>query len=365
MNVEDFTFELPEELIAAHPAARREDSRLLHLPAGGTPIHRRFREIGQILRRGDLLVVNNSRVIPARLYGTRSSGGAAEFLLLRCENREGAGDRWRALARPAKKLRGGDEIRIAQGFHIRIVGVCEGGERELLLIGDAPVAALLARHGHLPLPPYILKRRADEQGPDSRAEDLYRPEDKERYQTVYAAPEGSVAAPTAGLHFTRELMDQLEREGITFAPVTLHVGAGTFQGMTEGGRVEEHVMHEEFYEVPAETSAAIRSARDRGGRVIAVGTTSLRTLESAWDDEARTARTGSGSTRIMIAPGYRVRSIDALITNFHLPRSTLMLLVSALAGRERILNAYAEAIRERYRFFSYGDAMFVEVERPG
>lgn len=351
MNVEDFVFELPEELIAAHPSARRDESRLLVLPRTGAFEHRRFRDIAEYLRPGDLLVVNDSRVLPARLHARRATGGRVEILLL---HPEAASDRhWRAFVRPAKKIHTGDVLTIAEGFTAEVTGEHEAGERALAFTCDGPFREALERYGQLPLPPYIVKRR------EALHEPAYEEADRERYQTVYARQDGSVAAPTAGLHFTEDLLAQLQTAGVGLARVTLHVGAGTFQTMEEGGRVEEHRMHFEEYEVSEETAALVTAARREGRRVIAVGTTSVRTLESAWNDAESSLVAGASRTNLMIAPGYRYRAVDAIITNFHLPRSTLLLLVGAFIGRERMLEAYQEAIAQRYHFFSYGDAMLL------
>jgi S-adenosylmethionine:tRNA ribosyltransferase-isomerase len=357
MQVDDFTFELPQELIAAHPTRERDESRLLVVPAHPEQplVHRIFRELTAELRAGDLLVMNNSRVIPARLLGERSGGGKAEVLLLTCLE-PGQTPRWTALVRPGAKLREGAVVRVGDGeLTATVVCILEAGERvvELASASARSVEQLIHQHGRMPLPPYIVGRRREAGEPEMDPEDL------ERYQTIYAAAEGSVAAPTAGLHFTPRLFEELDHLGVERAFVTLHVGAGTFVGMAEGGRVEDHRMHTERFEVPDSTAAAILRARQQGRRVIAVGTTTLRTLESAWDVEAGAPRTGWNETSLMITPGRKVHSIDALITNFHLPRSTLLLLVSALISRERLLTVYDEAIARRYRFFSYGDAMLL------
>ncbi|MBI1289984.1 tRNA preQ1(34) S-adenosylmethionine ribosyltransferase-isomerase QueA [bacterium] len=364
MNVEDFTFELPEELIAAHPAPQRDASRLLVVaPDPSEPNqHRRFRDLKDYLRPGDVLVMNNSRVIPARLFGARPTGALVEMLLLERDH-ELDGEAWKAMVRPGRKAREGETILIGDGALTATVARChENGERTLVFTpGGEAFREVLRQHGRMPIPPYILKRRAEELHLPAPA--LHLPEDETRYQTVYAEQEGSIAAPTAGLHFTPELLAELEAMGVERHFVTLHVGAGTFVGMAEGGRVEDHQMHTEHYDVTASTSEAIARARREGRRVVAVGTTTVRTLESAWDEALGTVRPGPGETRIMIHPGVRVRAFDLLVTNFHLPRSTLLLLVSALIGRERLLDIYTEAIAEKYRFFSYGDAMLVPVIR--
>ncbi len=352
MKADDFTFDLPEELIAAHPAEQRDRSRLLVVPRRGSFLHRSFRHIGEFLRPGDLLVLNDSRVIPARLFARRGTGGQVELLFLEPEPDAG-GEVWRALVRPSKKLREGEALRAA-GTELTLRTALGRGE---WVVAPGPggegIRSLLGRAGEMPLPPYILKRRS------ALHEGRTAPEDPERYQTVYARAEGSVAAPTAGLHFTRELLKELRGRGVRTAAVTLHVGAGTFLGLEEGSDVESHLMHREWYTIPEETAAAVAGTRRGGGRVVAVGTTAVRALESAWDEAGGAPRPGPDSTRLMIAPGYRFRAVDAMVTNFHLPRSTLLLLVCAFTGRERLLQAYTEAVAERYRFFSYGDAMLL------
>ncbi len=357
MKTDDFTFDLPEDLIAAHPAQQRDLSRLLVVPREGPILHRVFRDVVEFLRPGDLLVLNDSRVIPARLFARRGTGGQVELLFLEPEAAgRGAGtERWRALARPSKKLREGEVLEVEAGGSLVLGEALGRGEWVVEPAGDGgePIRVLLERAGEMPLPPYILKRRS------ALHEARTDPTDRERYQTVYAREDGSVAAPTAGLHFTGELLEELRARGVRSAAVTLHVGAGTFLGMDEGTEVESHVMHEEWYSIPEETAAAVREAREAGGRIVAVGTTAVRALESAWDKEAGGLRPGPGSTRLMIAPGYRFRAVDAMVTNFHLPRSTLLLLVCAFTGRERLLHGYGVAVAARYRFFSYGDAMLL------
>lgn len=357
MNVDDFHYDLPEDLIATDPAPSREQSRLMVLPpeAGSTPLHRHFNQLPEFLQPGDLLVVNDSRVIPARLIGRRTTGGGVEVLLLSRE--KNSPTMWSALVRPGKKIREGEVVSLGlDGSMQAEVGerLGEGARRVRFLCDPDAFHALLQTHGQLPLPPYIVKKRVSLGGTEAS----YKPEDRERYQTVYAREEGSVAAPTAGLHFTPELLKRLEEMGVHTARVTLHVGAGTFQTMEPGGEVASHRMHFEEYEVPTETVAAIKRTRQQGHRVIAVGTTSVRTLEATAQTNGDVTP-GKGTTDLLIAPGYKFRLIDGLITNFHLPRSTLLLLVSAMVGRERLLAAYHEAIREQYRFFSYGDAMFL------
>lgn len=353
--VSDFDYDLPEELIATEPSAERDGSRLLVLPPGEGAIHRRFSDIGEYLRDGDLLVLNDSRVIPSRLLGVRPGGGASEALLLEEVSQEPP--RWNAFVRPGRKLRESARIIFAPGaFEAEVESVNEDGSRVLRFEGDAPFRELLERHALMPLPPYIIKAR--EQRSPATQEEVWRELDRHRYQTIYAKNEGSVAAPTAGLHFTEALLASLAQRGVQSARVTLHVGAGTFKPM-EDGRIEDHVMHSEHWEVSPESAEQINSTKRAGGRIVAVGTTSVRVLESA-SDESGTIRSGSGDTRLLISPGYDFKMVDAMITNFHLPKSTLLLLVSAFAGREEMLDAYAEAVRMRYRFYSYGDAMFLE-----
>ncbi len=343
MRTSDFDYELPPELIAQVPLAERDASRLLVLDrADGSLRHRTFRDLPEVLAPGDLVVVNRSRVFPARLLGTRRGGGRAEVLLLRPlpDPRE-----WEALLRPARRLTPGDQVEIAPDFRVTILSGAFGpeGRRRVRLESEADPWSALERLGHVPLPPYIARADGDE--------------DKERYQTVFARERGSVAAPTAGLHFTPELLRRLAERGVERAEIVLHVGPGTFRPV-KAESVEEHRVDPERYELPSETATAIERTRARGGRVVAVGTTTVRTLESAVDT-AGAVRAGSGETDRVIVPGSRFAAVDALVTNFHLPRSSLLLLVSAFAGRERILDAYEEAKRERYRFYSYGDAMLI------
>lgn len=336
----DFYFDLPQELIAQDPLEDRSSSRLLVLDrATGQVSHRIFREIVEYLRPGDCLVLNNTKVIPARLLGVREqTGGHVEVLLLkRREN-----DVWETLVKPGKKCRPGTKLVFGDGLlKAEVLETVEEGNRLIRFAYEGIWEEVLDRLGEMPLPPYI----------------THKLQDKNRYQTVYARHEGSAAAPTAGLHFTRELLGQIAGKGVHIAYVTLHVGLGTFRPVKEENVLEHH-MHSEYYEVTEETADLINAAKAGGGRVICVGTTSCRTLESAADDNGF-VRPGSGSTEIFIYPGYRFKVLDALVTNFHLPESTLVMLVSALAGRERVLGAYEEAIRERYRFFSFGDAMLV------
>jgi S-adenosylmethionine:tRNA ribosyltransferase-isomerase len=336
----DYDFHLPPELIAQAPLAQRDASRLMVLDrSAGTIAHKSFRDLPTLLAPSDLIVVNRSKVVKARLLGTRvGSGAPAEIFLL-----SPLGDgRYEAMVSPGGKLKPGRVVDIAPGFTVEIVSVTERRTRIVQLRAENGVEAAIEAHGHIPLPPYI------ERG-DSAA-------DVERYQTVYAREAGSVAAPTAGLHFTPELLAEIDKRGVRRAEVVLHVGAGTFKPV-EVEDPAEHLMHEERYTIPVETSQAWAETRAAGHRVWAVGTTTVRTLESAFDDGSIPA--GSGETRIFIRPPQSLRAVDALVTNFHLPRSTLIMLVAAFAGYDLTMRAYHEAIAERYRFYSYGDAMAI------
>ena len=348
MKRSDFAYDLPPELIAQHPLPERDAGRLLHLDSSsGEVAHRQFRDILELLRPDDLLVFNDTRVIPARLWGRKASGGRVEILIERL-----TGERCALVhIRSSKSPRAGTAIQLSASDDGVPAGheIIVTGRRDDLFAIEAsapglPLPDLLQAIGHMPLPPYI--ERPDDQN------------DQSRYQTVYARRDGAVAAPTAGLHFTEGLLQALDARGIRRATVTLHVGAGTFQPV-RAETVEEHRMHSEFALVDEAVCAAVREARQRGGRVIAVGTTSVRSLESATGEDGE-IRPFDGDTDIFIYPGYRFRAVDALITNFHLPESTLMMLVCALAGRDAIMAAYREAIERRYRFFSYGDAMFID-----
>ena len=337
MKTSDFAYDLPPELIAQTPIPERDRSRLMCLDKKtGALEHRHFYELPTLLKAGDCLVINDSRVLPARLLGRRPTGGVSELVLLR-----DLGDNiWECLCRPGKHLREGAEILFGEGeLRARIEEVLPDGNRRVRFFYEGIFLEVLDRLGKMPLPPYI-------------KEEL---QDRERYQTVYSRELGSAAAPTAGLHFTRELLDEIRGKGVTVCPVTLHVGLGTFRPVKEE-EIEQHEMHAEYCIIPEETAKAVNACRENGGRVIAVGTTSCRTLESFADENGR-LKPASGWTDIFIYPGYRFRCIDGLITNFHLPESTLIMLVSALAGREQVLNAYRVAVEERYRFFSFGDAM--------
>ena len=339
MLVDDFDFELPPEAIAQEPRPRGE-SRLLRLAATGAARHRTVADLPKILRPGDLLVLNDTRVIPSRLFGERPGGGAVEALLVEPAP-GGESVRWIALTRPGRKSRPGVRLDFG-GLEAEVEAVQDDGSR-ILHFSEDPLPHL-DRLGHLPLPPYI--ERADNAA------------DRERYQTVYSRQAGAIAAPTAGLHFTSEILADLTSHGIETTTLTLHVGLGTFKPM-KVAKVADHQMEAERYEVPPAAAAAVARTRERGGRVVAVGTTATRTLETVATGDGQIAP-GSGRTALFITPGFPFRVVDVLMTNFHLPRSTLLLLVSAFAGRESILAAYAEAIREGYRFYSYGDAMLLE-----
>ncbi len=336
----DFYFDLPEELIAQDPLEDRSSSRLLVLDKNtGDVEHHGFRDILDYLKEGDCLVINNTKVIPARLMGEREGTGASiEVLLLkRHEN-----DVWETLVKPGKKARPGTKISFGNGLLIgEVIDIVEEGNRLIQFHYDGIFEEILDQLGQMPLPPYI----------------THQLQDKNRYQTVYAKHDGSAAAPTAGLHFTPELLDAVKAKGVEIAEVTLHVGLGTFRPVKEDNLLNHH-MHSEFYNIEESEAEKINKAKTNGKRVISVGTTSTRTLESAADENGM-LRACNGWTEIFIYPGYRFKVIDALITNFHLPESTLVMLVSALAGRENVLNAYKQAVEERYRFFSFGDAMFI------
>lgn len=340
LNKSDFYFDLPEELIAQDPLLDRSSSRLLKLDKeNGEVSHYHFKDIVKFLRKGDCLVLNNTKVIPARLLGTKEDTGAAIELLLLKRKED---DKWETLVKPGKKAKPGTKIVFGDGcLKAMVLDVLEEGNRLIQFEYEGIFEEVLDRLGEMPLPPYI----------------THRLEDKNRYQTVYAKYEGSAAAPTAGLHFTEELLKQIQDMGVEIAYVTLHVGLGTFRPV-KVDNVLEHHMHSEFYQVSKESADVINAAKARGSRVIAVGTTSCRTLESATDENG-VLHEGCDNTEIFIYPGYKFKMIDGLITNFHLPESTLIMLVSALAGKEHVLAAYEEAIREKYRFFSFGDAMAI------
>ncbi len=341
MKTKDFYYELPEELIAQHPLKNREESRLLILDRKTGEIeHRKFKDIVDYLNPGDCLVLNDTRVIPARLFGNRiGKEEKIEFLLLK--NIEG--NRWEVLVKPGKKVKPGVKIEFGDGLLVsEVISIEESGTRIVEFTYEGIFEEILDRLGEMPLPPYIKEKL----------------EDKERYQTVYSKKKGSAAAPTAGLHFTKELLSDIEKKGVNLVFITLHVGLGTFRPV-KVENIEEHNMHSEYYEVTEDAAKIINDTRKNGGRVIAVGTTSTRTLETIATEDGR-VEAKKGWTDIFIYPGYKFKAIDGLITNFHLPESTLLMLVSAFAGREKILNAYRIAVEKRYRFFSFGDAMFIK-----
>jgi len=339
MKKSDFWFDLPEELIAQTPLEKRDTSRLLHLDKkSGEMQHLHFSDIKNFLHKGDCLILNDSRVLPARLIGRRETGGQVELLLLR----DLGGDEWECLVKPGRKAKPGTDVFFGNGeLKATVISTGEGGTRTVKFSYDGIFLEVLEALGRMPLPPYI-------------HEELH---DNERYQTVYSRAVGSAAAPTAGLHFTNELLEEIKDMGVHIGFVTLHVGLGTFRPVKEDD-ILNHEMHSEFCIMPAETAQLINETKASGGRVISVGTTSCRTIESFANEDGTMSET-SGWTDIFIYPGYRFKCVDALITNFHLPESTLVMLVSAFAGRENVLNAYQEAVKERYRFFSFGDAMFI------
>lgn len=339
MNTSDFYYDLPEELIAQTPAEPRDSSRLLvYHRRDGAVEHKIFRDVIDFLTPGDALVVNDTRVIPARLYGKKqSTGREVEFLLLNQLSK----DTWEVIMRPGKKLRIGDRVEFAEDLQAEILEKKEDGVTSVKFYFEGLFEPLLERYGNMPLPPYITQRL----------------EDRQRYQTVYAKENGSAAAPTAGLHFTPELMEKIRQKGVDIIPILLHVGLGTFRPV-KVDNVENHKMHSEYYSISADSARRINETRRRGGRIIAVGTTSVRTLESVADEDG-SIKEQSGNTEIFIYPGYRFKCVDALITNFHLPESTLLMLISAFMGKEQALGLYRLAVQERYRFFSFGDAMLI------
>ena len=340
MNTHDFYYDLPEALIAQTPLEKRDASRLMLLDKHtGAVGHRHFYELPQFLNEGDCLVLNDSRVLPARLLGHRVPGGGASEILLLIDRGDGV---WECLVRPGKKLRPGAVVSFGDGrLSAEILEELPGGNRLVKFHFEGIFLEVLAELGKMPLPPYIKEELRD----------------PERYQTVYSRELGSAAAPTAGLHFTPELLREIEAKGVKLVYVTLHVGLGTFRPVKEDN-IEDHAMHSEYCVVTPEAARIVNETKQKGGRVVCVGTTSCRTIESMATDDGHLSD-GAMWTNIFIYPGYRFKVLDALVTNFHLPESTLVMLVSALAGREHILNAYAEAVRERYRFFSFGDAMFI------
>ncbi len=340
MTTKDFYYDLPSELIAQTPLDDRTASKLMVLQKdSGEITHKHFFDIVDYLKEGDCLVMNNTRVIPARLYGRKEgSGGKIEFLLLKRLEL----DKWEVILKPGKKARRGSRFEFGDGLlKAEILDVVEDGNRIVKFEYEGVWEELLDKLGEMPLPPYIKEKLND----------------RERYQTVYSKIEGSAAAPTAGLHFTKELLKKIKAKGVSAAYLTLHVGLGTFRPVSVEN-VENHIMHTEYFEIDKKTAETINRTREAGGRIIAVGTTSVRTLETVADENGF-VKEASGDTNIFIYPGYKFKAVDALITNFHLPESTLIMLVSALAGKENVLNAYQTAVNEKYRFFSFGDAMFI------
>ena len=350
--LDDYDYELPEKLIAQTPAANRDQSRLLHLKRAANEVdHRHFRDLADLLRPSDVLVINNTRVIPGRLYGRKATGGKVELLILDYGQPYGAPEddyrrSYDCLIKASKQASAGTLLFFDQGLAAEVQGFTDGIYR-VAFTSPEPFDDVLQRIGHMPLPPYI-KRDADT--PDG--------DDRQRYQTVYALEQGAIAAPTAGLHFTDEILAAVRARGVTVAAVTLHVGYGTFVPVRVDD-IREHRMHEEWFSITTETAEIVNRAKAAGGRVVAVGTTSVRTLEYAVGENGQIAP-GRGNCDLFIYPGYTFKMVDAMITNFHLPRSTLLMLVSAFAGRETMLRTYAQAVRQRYRFFSYGDAMLIE-----
>ncbi len=340
MKVSDFMYDLPEELIAQTPILKRDESKLMVLDRKNKTIeHKVFKDILDYLKPGDCLVRNNTKVIPARLYGTKDTGARVEFLLLNNIK----GDIWETIVRPGNKLHVGSKVIFGDGLlQAEILETMQGGTRKVCFSYNGIFNEILDKIGLMPLPPYIHEKLTK----------------KERYQTVYAKHEGSAAAPTAGLHFTKELLKNIEQKKIEIANVTLHVGIGTFRPVKEE-IVEQHKMHKEHFYIKKEDANKINNVKQKGGRIIAVGTTSCRVLESIADENGKVEETEK-DTNIFIYPGYKFKCVDALITNFHLPESTLLMLVSALAGKDYIIKAYKEAVKEKYRFFSFGDAMFIK-----
>ena len=341
MKLEEFDYNLPEELIAQVPIAKRDESRLMVLHRESKKVeHKTFKDIIDYLRPGDCLVRNNTKVIPARLYGKKETGANVEFVLLN----QIEGDIWESIVRPGNKLKPGTKVEFGDGLlKATIIDIMDGGTRKVEFEYEGIFNEILDKIGLMPLPPYIHESLKE----------------KDRYQTVYAKYNGSAAAPTAGLHFTPELLKKIEEKGIKIANVTLHVGIGTFRPVKEEN-IEEHKMHTEHFYIKQEDVEKINETKKAGGRVIAVGTTSCRVLETIASEETGLVNATEGDTGIYIYPGYKFKCIDGLITNFHLPKSTLLMLVSALAGREFVLDAYNEAVKEKYRFFSFGDAMLID-----
>ncbi|WP_019132513.1 tRNA preQ1(34) S-adenosylmethionine ribosyltransferase-isomerase QueA [Peptoniphilus obesi] len=339
MKTEDFYYDLPEELIAQHPLKNRSDSRLMLLNKDNGEIeHKHFYDIINYLNPGDVLVLNNTKVMPARLFGHRENKDEKIEVLLLKQKED---DIWECLTKPGKKTKIGSKIIFSDKLKAEVVDISEDGSRYIKFFYNGIFNEILDELGEMPLPPYIKEKL----------------EDKSRYQTIYSKVEGSAAAPTAGLHFTEKLLEEIKNKGIDIVYLTLHIGLGTFRPV-KADRIEDHQMHSEYYILNEDAAKRINKARENGNRVIAVGTTSVRTLESIAADDGRLSEK-SGWTDIFIYPGYKFKAVDALITNFHLPESTLVMLVSAFASKEKILNAYNEAIKEKYRFFSFGDAMFI------
>lgn len=339
MKTEDFYYDLPEELIAQHPLKNRSDSRLMLLNKDNGEIeHKHFYDIINYLNPGDVLVLNNTKVMPARLFGHRENKDEKIEVLLLKQKED---DIWECLTKPGKKTKIGSKIIFSDKLKAEVVDISEDGSRYIKFFYNGIFNEILDELGEMPLPPYIKEKL----------------EDKSRYQTIYSKVEGSAAAPTAGLHFTEELLEEIKNKGIDIVYLTLHIGLGTFRPV-KADRIEDHQMHSEYYILSEDAAKRINKARENGNRVIAVGTTSVRTLESIASNDGKLSEK-SGWTDIFIYPGYKFKAVDALITNFHLPESTLVMLVSAFASKEKILNAYNEAIKEKYRFFSFGDAMFI------
>jgi len=344
MQLADFDYDLPPELIAQTPATERNESRLLVLDrTTSTVSHKTFKSLPDYLRPGDLLVLNDTRVIPARLFGFKETGGKVEILLNEIQDPEN--QIWDCLSRSSRPLKPGTLIRFDEGLTGEILAGAEHPRRMIRFNGHVDIAGCLERIGHMPLPPYIDRE-------DSTT-------DRDRYQTVFAREAGALAAPTAGLHFTEESLQKISSNGVEIHYVTLHVGLGTFLPV-RADNITEHKMHEERFSLSTETAAALTTAKNEGRRIVAIGTTVTRALESAWNSDAEEMKAGAGRTDIFIYPGYQFKTVDALLTNFHLPQSTLLMLVSAFAGREYILKAYHEAISKQYRFYSYGDCMLIQ-----
>ena len=339
MNTKDFYFDLPEELIAQIPLEDRSASRMLFLnKKTGEVQHKKFTDFVEFLNENDCIVLNDSRVLPARIFGKKDTGSVVEFLLLKRIDK----DRWETLVKPGKKAKVGSEFSFGNGELKGIIaGMSDDGARIIEFIYDGIFEEILDKLGTMPLPPYIKEKL----------------EDKERYQTVYSKVNGSAAAPTAGLHFTKNVLDKIEKKGVKICYITLHVGLGTFRPV-KAENILDHSMHSEYYSIDENTAKIINNVKKSGGRIISVGTTSTRTLESASDSDGNIV-SGNGWTDIFIYPGYKFKVIDGLLTNFHLPESTLIMLVSAIAGRENVLNAYGKAVKEKYRFFSFGDSMLI------